>query len=63
MLLRLMMEAVLGATLTVIKPDKAEAAEEELAGGRALFVRAMMARQMVFAYMHRKIKEHKQARS
>jgi hypothetical protein len=62
MLLRLMLEALLGATLTVIKPDKAEVVEKKIARGRALFVRAMMARQMVFAYTRRKMKEHRQAR-
>jgi hypothetical protein len=57
------MESLLGTSLTFIKPDQAEGLEKKLAGGRALSVRAMIARQMLFAQFHRKMKEHKQARS
>ena len=63
MWLRLTLESLLGFTLALIKPERAEAVEKKFAGGRALSVRAMMARQMVFAHTHRKMKEHKQARS
>jgi len=61
--LRLAMEALLGSSLNLIKPDRAEKMEKKLAGGRALCVRAMIARQMVFAHVHRKMKEDQQARS
>lgn len=63
MWIRLMVESLLGSTLTLIKPDKAKNAEKKIAGGRALFVRAMIARQMVFAQTLRMMKQHKQARS
>ena len=63
MWLRWIMESLLGTSLTFIKPDQAEGLEKKLAGGRALSVRAMIARQMLFAQFHRKMKEHKQARS
>jgi hypothetical protein len=63
MWLRWIMESFLGSSLTLIKPDQAEALEKRLVGGRALSVRAMIARQMLFAHIHRKMKEHKQARS
>lgn len=62
MWLRMMLESILGSTLELIKLGRAEAFEKKFAGGRALSVRAMMARQMLLAHAHRKMKAHQQAR-
>ncbi len=62
MFLRLVGEALLGSGLSVVDMRTAEKVEQKLAGGRALTVRSMMSRQTLMALLHRKVKEHKQAR-
>lgn len=63
MYLRVFGEALLGAGLSVVDLRTAERVEKKLAGGKAMSVRSMIARQMLMALVHRRMKQLKQARS